>query len=147
MHGPVGWKLDQYRRRLGLGPIRELEKVFPALAHIATLPECLDFPLSTRPILIFITPALLWIKAPGRPLIFRGIVLMDGPGSMSPWGPRGRFSRPSSGSSLKPVMGLGLQVVMSLGGRRDPAMFDNLPGDPLIVREAPQFDLIKIAGS
>jgi MGT family glycosyltransferase len=41
--------------------------------------------------------------------------------------------------------GLGLQVVMSLGGRRDPEMFVNLPGDPLIVREAPQLELIKIA--
>jgi MGT family glycosyltransferase len=41
--------------------------------------------------------------------------------------------------------GLGLQVVMSLGGRRDPAMFVDLPGNPLIVREAPQLELIKIA--
>jgi len=34
---------------------------------------------------------------------------------------------------------------MSLGGRRDPEMFGDLPGNPVIVREAPQLDLIKIA--
>jgi len=41
--------------------------------------------------------------------------------------------------------GLGLQLVMSLGGRRDPEIFSGLPGSPLIVREAPQLELIKIA--
>jgi zeaxanthin glucosyltransferase len=35
--------------------------------------------------------------------------------------------------------------VISLGGSRSPEMFGDLPGDPLVVREAPQLELIKIA--
>ena len=41
--------------------------------------------------------------------------------------------------------GLGLQVVMSLGGRRDPKMLVGLSKDLLVVKEAPQLELIKIA--
>ncbi len=40
---------------------------------------------------------------------------------------------------------LDLQLVISLGGRRDPEMFDDLPGHPLVVRDAPQLELIKRA--
>jgi MGT family glycosyltransferase len=41
--------------------------------------------------------------------------------------------------------GLGLQLVISLGSRRDPEMFLGLPGDPLVVRNAPQLELLKRA--
>jgi zeaxanthin glucosyltransferase len=144
MQGPVSWKLDRYRRRLGLGPIRELEKVFPARAHIATLPKCLDFPRSTRPINFHYTGPFVdhsarppiefpWDRLDGRPLIYVSLGTS-------------RKIRPCVFRMIAEACeGLGLQVVMSLGGRRDPAMFVNLPGDPLIVREAPQLDLIKIA--
>ncbi len=38
-----------------------------------------------------------------------------------------------------------MQLVISLGGRRDPEMFHNLPGEPLVVRDAPQLQLLKRA--
>jgi MGT family glycosyltransferase len=41
--------------------------------------------------------------------------------------------------------GLNLQLVISLGGRRNPEMFAGLPGDPVVVRDAPQLELIKRA--
>jgi zeaxanthin glucosyltransferase len=41
--------------------------------------------------------------------------------------------------------GLDVQLVISLGDRRDPEMFANLPGGPVVVREAPQLELIKRA--
>jgi MGT family glycosyltransferase len=144
MHGPVRWKLDQYRRQLGLGPIRELQKVFPTLAHIATLPECLDFPRTTQPINFHYTGPFVdqrarpsvdfpWDRLDGRPLIYVSLGTA-------------RNIQPSTFRIIAEACdGLGLQVVMSLGGRRDPEMFVNLPGDPLIVREAPQLELIKIA--
>jgi MGT family glycosyltransferase len=40
---------------------------------------------------------------------------------------------------------LDLQLVISLGGRRDPAMFSDLPGKPLVVGNAPQLELLKRA--
>lgn len=49
MRGPILWKLDKYRRKEGLGPLREIHTVFPELAHIAQLPRCLDFPRSMLP--------------------------------------------------------------------------------------------------
>jgi zeaxanthin glucosyltransferase len=144
MRGPVRWKLDQYRRQLGLGPIRDLQKVFPALAHIATLPECLDFPRSIKPANFHYTGPFVdqsarppvdfpWDRLDGRPLIYVSLGTA-------------RKIQPSIFRIIAEACdGLGLQVVMSLGGRRDPEMFVNLPGDPLIVREAPQLELIKIA--
>jgi MGT family glycosyltransferase len=144
MRGPLRWKLDQYRRQLGLGPIRDIQKVFPALAHIATLPECLDFPRSTQPINFYYTGPFVdqsarppvdfpWDRLDGRPLIYVSLGTA-------------RKIQPSIFRVIAEACdGLGLQVVMSLGGRRDPEMFVNLPGDSLIVREAPQLELIKIA--
>ena len=144
MGGPVRWKLDQYRRQRGLGPIRELQKVFPALAHIATLPACLDFPRSTRPINFYYTGPFVnqsarplvdfpWDRLNGRPLIYVSLGTA-------------RKIQPSIFRMIAVACeGLGLQVVMSLGGRRDPKMFVDLPGNPLVVREAPQLELIKIA--
>jgi MGT family glycosyltransferase len=41
--------------------------------------------------------------------------------------------------------GFHLQLVISLGGRRDPEMFADLPGHPLVVRNAPQLELLKRA--
>jgi zeaxanthin glucosyltransferase len=144
MRGPVRWKLDQYRQRLGLGPIRDLQKVFPARAHIATLPECLDFPRLVRPINFYYTGPFVdqsarpsidfpWDRLDGRPLIYVSLGTA-------------RKIQPSIFRMIAEACeGLGLQVVMSLGGRRDPEMFVDLPGNPLVVREAPQLELIKIA--
>jgi MGT family glycosyltransferase len=41
--------------------------------------------------------------------------------------------------------GLNLQLVISLGGRRDPETLAGLPGEPVVVRMAPQLELIKRA--
>jgi MGT family glycosyltransferase len=38
-----------------------------------------------------------------------------------------------------------VQLVVSLGGRFDPEMFTDLPGDPLVTRYAPQLELLKRA--
>ena len=144
MGGPVRWKLDHYRRQRGLGPIRELQKVFPARAHLATLPECLDFPRSTRPINFYYTGPFVdqsarppvdfpWDRLNGRPLIYVSLGTA-------------RKIQPSIFRMIAEACeGLGLQIVMSLGGRREPKEFVDLPGDPLVVREAPQLELIKIA--
>jgi MGT family glycosyltransferase len=40
---------------------------------------------------------------------------------------------------------LDLQLVISLGGRFDPELFRDLPGNPLVTRYAPQLELLKLA--
>jgi zeaxanthin glucosyltransferase len=144
MRGPVRWKLDEYRRLLGLGPAREIQNVFPALAHFATLPECLDFPQSIVPSNFYYAgpfvdesarPAVEfpWDRLDGRPLIYVSL------------GTARKIQPTVFRIIAEACEGLGLQVVISLGGSRRPEMFEGLPGDPLIVGEAPQLELIKIA--
>src|SRR5665213_1221401 len=144
MRGPVRWKLDRYRRQAGLGPIREIQKVFPELAHIAQLPSCLDFPRPKLPDNFYYTGPFVdktarpivefpWNRLDGRPLIYASLGT--------------RKNNPSAIYCLisEACQQLDLQLVISLGGRGDPEMFDDLTGHPLIVRDAPQLELIKRA--
>ncbi len=144
MRGPVCWKLDNYRRQLGLGPIREIHKVFPELAHIAQLPRCLDFPRSKLPSNFYYTGPFVdetarpivefpWDRLDGRLLIYASL----GTRKNNQWAAFRLIS--------ETCQQLDLQLVISLGGRRDPEMFDNLPGHPLVVKDAPQLELIKRA--
>jgi len=144
MRGPVRWKLDDYRRRAGLGPIREIQNVFPELAHIAQLPGCLDFPRSKLPDKFYYTGPFVdeaarptvefpWNQLDGRPLIYASL------------GTRRNDQCTIFCVISEACQQLDLQLVISLGGRRDPEMFDDLPGHPLVVRDAPQLELIKRA--
>ncbi len=49
MKGPVRDQLNQLRQQHGLGPIQKIDNVFPPLAHIAQLPQCLDLPRPRLP--------------------------------------------------------------------------------------------------
>jgi MGT family glycosyltransferase len=144
MRGPVRRRLDNFRRQAGLGPIRQIKQVFPELAHITQLPQCLDFPRSGLPPTFHYTGPFVeeaarlsmefpWNQLDGRPVVYASL-----------------------GTTLKgdPTIfrliaeacdGLGMQLVITLGGRRDPEMFHDLPGKPLIVRNAPQLELLKRA--
>lgn len=144
MRGPIRWKLDDYRQQAGLGPIREIQKVFPELAHITQLPRCLDFPRSKLPGNFYYTGPFVdeaarppvefpWNRLDGRPMIYASL-----------------GTRKNSQPAIFPLIAeacneLNLQLVISLGGRRDLKMFDDLPGHPLVVRYAPQLELIKRA--
>ncbi len=144
MHGPVRWHLDRYRRRRKLGPIREIQEAHPAAAHIATLPECLDFPQSIRAINFHYTGPFVdrrlrpkvefpWSRLDGRPLIYVSL------------GTSRKVSPTVFRIIAEACESLGVQVVMSLGGRRNPEVLGDLPGDPVVVTEAPQLKLIEIS--
>jgi MGT family glycosyltransferase len=144
MRGPVRHRLDSFRRRAGLGPIRQIKQVFPELAHITQLPQCFDFPRSGLPPNFHYTGPFVdedarlptefpWDQLDGRPVIYASL-----------------------GTTLKgesrifhliaeACEGLGVQLVISLGGRRDPERFQGMPGRPLIVRDAPQVELLRRA--
>ncbi len=144
MRGPVRRRLDNFRREAGLGPIRQIEQVFPELAHITQLPQCLDFPRSGLPPTFHYTGPFVdeaarpgvefpWDQLDGRPVVYAsvGTTLKSEPAIFR--------------LAAEACDGLDLQLVISLGGRRDPEMFAGLPGDPVVVREAPQLELIKRA--
>jgi MGT family glycosyltransferase len=144
MRGPVRRRLDRYRRQVGLGPIRGIEKVFPSLAHITQLPECLDFPRSALPPDFHYTGPFVdqtarrlvdfpWGRLDGRPVVYASLGTT-------------RKSEPGIFAVIAEACDqLDLQLVISLGGRREPEMFVDLPGDPVVVRDAPQLELIKRA--
>lgn len=144
MKGPVRRRLDNFRRQVGLRPIRQIKQTFPELAHITQLPQCMDFPRSGLPATFHYTGPFVdeaarismkfsWDQLDGRPIIYA-----------------------SFGTTLKgdPVIfrliaeacdGLGMQLVIALGGRRAPEMFHGMPGKPLIVKDAPQLEILKRA--
>lgn len=144
MTGPVRYKLDKLRRRHGLGSIRNIKKTFPELAHITPLPQCLDFPRAELPENFHYTGpfvdesarqtvAFSWERLDGRRLIYAslGTTLKGEPDTFR--------------MIADACDGLDLQLVISLGDRRDPGMFNDLPGGPVVVKNAPQLDLLKMA--
>jgi zeaxanthin glucosyltransferase len=144
MRGPVRRRLDAYRRLAGLGPICEIKKMYPELAHITQLPRCLDFARSGLPENFYYTGPFVdetvrapvefpWERLDGRRLVYASL------------GTTLKSDSDTFRRIAEACDGLGLQLVISLGSRRDPEMFLGLPGDPLVVRNAPQLELLKRA--
>jgi zeaxanthin glucosyltransferase len=143
MRGPVRRRLDRYRRQIGLGPIGEIQTVFPELAHITQLPECLDLPRSVPHNFHYTGPFVdgsarpsvefPWDRLDNRALVYASL----------------GTARKGGATIFLPISeacsDLDLQLVISLGGRGDPNTFDCLPGKPLVVKTAPQLELLKRA--
>jgi len=144
MRWPVRRSLDRFRREAGLGPIRSIDKAFPRLAHITQLPECLDFPRASLPRDFYYAGPFVdeaarplvefpWDRLDGRPLVYASL---------------GTTRKSECG--IFPLIAeacdaLNVQLVISLGGRRNPEMFADLPGQPIVVGYAPQLELLKRA--
>ena len=144
MRGPIRRALERYRRRAGLGNLRQAAASFPALAHITQLPQCLDLPRKPVPGNFFYTApwvsnaarpriAFPWERLDGRPIIYASL----------------GTTRNAEPAVLRLIaqasVGLDAQLVVSLGGRFDTEDFADLPGRPLVVEFAPQLELLKIA--
>ncbi len=144
MKGPLRRNLDRYRESLGLGSVRRIDKTFPALAHITQWPQCLEIHRSKLPANFHYTGPFVdegarsvvefpWERLDGRPLIYASL-------GTTRKGDPAIFHRIADACRR-----LNLQLTISLGGRHDPALFASLPGDPVVVGNAPQLDLIKRA--
>ena len=144
MKGPIRRSLDRYRKHFGLGSIRKIGETFPELAHITQWPKCLDSPRSNLPTNFFYTGPFVdkdgrafadfpWDRLDERPLIYTSL-------GTTKRGDPAIFHRIAEACS-----GLDLQLVISLGGRHDPAMFNHLPGNPVVVKYAPQLELLNRA--
>ncbi len=144
MRGPVRRILDRYRCQAGLGPIAERGTAFPELAHITQWPRCLDTPREEVPDRFFYTGPFVdagarssiefpWHQLNGRPLVYASL------GTTRKADPE-IYDRIASACA-----GLDLQLVITLGGRRNLESFANLVGNPLVVENAPQLDLLERA--
>jgi zeaxanthin glucosyltransferase len=145
MATPIFGEVNRQRKIWGLKPYRHPEDALSPLAQITQLPEALEFPVAGgRPARLFYTgpfvharqrPAIEfpWDQLDGRPLIYASL---------------GTFQNGSQAIFriiAEACAGLDAQLVISLGGGLQPEQLGSLAGSPLVVRFAPQLEILKRA--
>ncbi len=141
---PVFKVVNDQRRAWGLQPLKRSTDALSTLAQITQLPEALEFDVPARPANLHYTGPFVdsqqrpnvdfpWERLDGRPLVYASLGTMQN-------GSESIFRTIAEGCA-----GLGVQLVISLGGGLDPARLGTLAGDPIVVRYAPQLDLVKRA--
>ena len=142
---PIFRDVNRQRVAWGLNPFRRSEDALSPLAQIAQLPEALEFEIvGEKPAGVHYAgpfensgqrPAIEfpWERIDGRPLIYASLgTLQNG-------------SEAIFRTIAEACAALEVQLVISLGGGLDPARLGKLPGDPLVVRFAPQLEILKRA--
>lgn len=144
IRGPIRGIIDRYRQRHGLAPVREMQSIYPCLAHVTQLPEFLDLPRHSLPANFHYTGPFIsnsarppvefpWHRLDERPLIYASLGTT-------------RNIQPSIFRMIaEACCDLDAQLLISLGGRFEPETMADLPGSPLIVRYAPQLEILKRA--
>ena len=144
MRGPVRRRLDALRRSMGLGPIRHMERQFPELAYITQLPQCLDLPRNVLPRNFYYAgpfvdeasrPAIdfPWDRLNARTMVY------------ATFGTSRSSDLAIFHLIAEACSELCLQLVISLGGRRDPEILRGLAGDAIVVKDLPQLEILKRA--
>lgn len=144
MRGPLCRALNKSRIKLGLDAVRGVSRNYPPLAQITPLPEWLDLPRRSVPEYFHYTAPFVrrgtrpdadfpWDRLDGRPIIYASLGTT-------------RNVQPAIFHLIADAcQNMERQLVISLGGRFDPSAFSNLPGNPLVVKYAPQVELLKLA--
>jgi MGT family glycosyltransferase len=144
MKGPIRVSLDRYRRKFGLDSVRRIKRTHPELAHITQWPECLDHSRNLLPRNFhyagpFVNEATRdsvefpWNRLDHRPVAYVSL------------GTTKRADLSLFFNIAAACVGLNLQLVITLGDRCDSPALGMLPGDPLVVRNAPQLQLLRKA--
>ena len=143
MASPIFRDVNQQRTAWGLKPHLSPEDALSPLAQISQLPEALEFQIhGKKPFGLYYTgpfvhaqqrPAVEfpWERLDGRPLIYASL---------------GTFQNGSETifrTIAEACAGLDAQLLISLGGGLDPAHLGTLAGTPLVVRFAPQLEILK----
>lgn len=141
---PIFKLVNDQRRAWGLKPLKRSTDALSALAQIAQLPEALEFDVLGKPTNLHYTGPFVdahqrpkvdfpWERLDRRPLVYASLgTLQNGSESI--------FRTIAEGCG-----GLGVQLVISLGGGLDPTHLGVLAGDPIVVRYAPQLEIMKRA--
>jgi zeaxanthin glucosyltransferase len=140
---PLRKRINLYRRRWGLTPLKSLYSTFSPTLELSQLTEDFDFPRRAMPrqfhyVGLIRRTASSGIPFPfarldGRPLVYAafGTVVMNY-------------------QSLYRMLAeacaeLNAQLVLTLGGRGNPAQYSDLRGQPIVVSYAPQLELLQRA--
>jgi zeaxanthin glucosyltransferase len=134
--------INRQRRAWGLPPARDFDSLFSRLAQVAQLPAAFELPGRRTPPHVHYTGP--WTDAAGRaPVDFPWSRLDPGrPLAYASMGTLQNGVLRTFRMIAEACAGLDLQLVISLGGGQDPALLENLPGDPVVVGYAPQLELV-----
>jgi MGT family glycosyltransferase len=135
--------INRQRRAWGLPPARKRESFFSGLAQLAQLPAALELPGRRLPPHFHHTGP--WTDADARaPVDFPWSRLdPDRPLVYASMGTLQNQVIRSYRVIAEACAGLDLQLVISLGGGRDPSVLGDLAGDPIVVGYAPQLELVR----
>ena len=142
---PIFREVNQQRSAWGLKPYTRPEDGLSPLAQITQLPEALEFEIHGKnPVGLHYAGPFLhvqrrpavdfpWDRLDGRPLIYASLGTLQN-------GSEAIFKTIADACAE-----LDAQLLISLGGGLDPARLGKLAGDPLVVRFAPQLEILKRA--
>lgn len=144
MKGPIRASLDRHRRRASLDSVRRMKATYPELAHITQWPRCLDYTRGVLPQNFHYAGPFV-NEATRNPVEFPWNTLDQRPVIYVSLGTTKRAPLSILSNIATACVGLNLQVVMTLGNRRDSPTLGALPGNPIVVHNAPQIELLKVA--
>ena len=142
---PIFKEINLQRSLWRLKPLKEPEDGLSPLAQITQLPRALEFeihgeiPKGLHYTGLFLnakqrpTVAFPWERLDGPPLIYASLGTLQN-------GSEAIFQ-----TIVRACAGCHAQLVLSLGGGLDPAALGPLVGDPVVVRFAPQLEILKRA--
>ena len=141
---PVFNVVNKQRRAWGLPPLKRSTDALSSLAQIAQLPAALEFDVPGKPAILHYTGPFVdarqrppvdfpWERLDGRPLIYASLGTLQN-------GSEAIFRTIAEGCA-----GLEAQLVISLGGGLEPSRLGALAGGPVVVRYAPQLEVVKRA--
>lgn len=141
---PIFAVVNERRAAWGLEVGRRPDESLSNLAQIAQLPRALEFNIEPPPPHLYYTgpfvdaafrPAVdfAWDRLDGRPLVYASLGTLQ------------NRSLEIFRKIAEACANLNVQLVISLGGGLEPDRLGTLGGDPLVVRFAPQLELVKRA--
>ena len=140
---PIKATINRYRARWRLPEVHHIGDLFSKVAQISQMPAEFDFPGRKLPSSFhytgpFVDPAgrtpvdFPWERiSPDRPIIYACMGTLQN-------GLKHVFH-----AIAEACAGLGAQLVVSLGGGPEPEDLERMPGNPILVRYAPQLELVR----
>jgi MGT family glycosyltransferase len=141
---PIFKVVNDQREAWGIGAFKETKEALSPLAQVTQMPRAFDFDIAAMPEGLYHTGPFVdpqqrraidfdWSRLDGRPLIYASLGTLQN-------GMEGLFR-----TIAKACSGLDAQLVMSLGGGLHPERLGPLEGDAVVVRFAPQLEILKRA--
>ncbi len=146
MAAPILRLVNEQRRTWGLRELERSTDLLSPLAQITQLPLALEFDVPDLPAVLHYTGPFVdrearaavdfpWERLDDRPLVYASLGTLQN-------GSEENFRILAEGCAA-----LDAQLVISLGGGLDPERVGRLAGDPVVVRYAPQLELLQWAAA